>query len=551
MRKTLSKVLVFFVCFSLIASMFAGCSQKAAETKKADVPSAGAASTAAAGTEPLTLPIVREPMKFTFWADIGKAAGALKTLNDNLAYQEMEKRTGIKLEFLHPPVGSAKEQFNLLIASRQLPDLIQYEWLTVPGGPGAYIKDKVIIPLNEPVKKWAPNLQKVLEENPTLRKEQEMDDGTYYNLPAFYGDRELAVFGGPILRGDWFKKMNMEVPTTLDEWTVMLRKVKDMDLNGNGQKDEIPLHFVGKMRIDDMPAFIGAWDIRSVFYNNKGKAAFGPVDPKYKEFLQLMNSWYKEGLLDPESLVSTDKIQDEKYTADKVFAILGSMGSQITRYTAMMKPKNPNFQMLPVPYPTLKKGDVPTTGQSSYSYNKGGVAITTACKNVREATKFLDYGYSPEGNILANWGVEGKTYTMVNGKPKYTDLIINNPEGLSREQSMAKYTIWQSTTSVAKYKDVLNERDSLPEQIEGRKQWMLCKNENLLPPLTPTQEESKELATIMNEINTYTNEMFNQFISGKAPLSDFDKYVGTLKSMGLDRATELMQKQLDRYSKRP
>ena len=135
--------------------------------------------------------------------------------------------------------------------------------------------------------------------------------------------------------------------------------------------------------------------------------------------------------------------------------------------------------------------------------------------------------------------------------PKYTDLVLNNPEGLSREQSMAKYTIWQSTTAVAKYKDVLNMRDSLPEQIEGRKQWMIPKNENLIPPLTPTTEESKELATIMNEINTYVNEMYNQFISGKAPMSDYDKFVNTLKGMGLDKAKELMQKQLDRYSGRP
>ena len=116
---------------------------------------------------------------------------------------------------------------------------------------------------------------------------------------------------------------------------------------------------------------------------------------------------------------------------------------------------------------------------------------------------------------------------------------------------MAKYTIWQSSTAVAKFKDVLNQRDSLPEQIEGRKQWMTCKNEIVLPPLTPSVEESKEMATLMNEINTYAIEMFNSFISGKTPLSDFDKYVSTLKGMGLDKAIQITQQELDRYSKRP
>ena len=169
-----------------------GCGKKSVDTKKTDAP---AAVNTSSGPEPLTLPIVKEPLKLTYWADLGKAAGAVKTLSDNLAYQEIQKKTGITIEFLHPPVGSAKEQFNLLIASRQFPDLIEYSWLTVPGGPGQYIKDKVIVPLNEPVKKYAPNLTKLLADNPTLRKEQEMDDGTYYVMPAFYGDRELAVYG--------------------------------------------------------------------------------------------------------------------------------------------------------------------------------------------------------------------------------------------------------------------------------------------------------------------------------------------------------------------
>ena len=65
------------------------------------------------------------------------------------------------------------------------------------------------------------------------------------------------------------------------------------------QKDEIPLHIGGKAKIDDIPAFLGAWELRTDFYNNKGKIEYGPANPKFKEFLQLMNTWYKEGLLGP------------------------------------------------------------------------------------------------------------------------------------------------------------------------------------------------------------------------------------------------------------
>ena len=216
--------------------------------------------------EELTLPVTTEDITLTVWAALDKAAGAVKTLNDNLTYQEMQKRTGVKLEFQHPPVGSEKEQFNLLVASRNLPDLIQYSWLTVPGGPGAYIEDQVIIPLNEPMARWAPNLTQYLNENEVVRKQMEMDDGTYYVFPAVYGDRELAVSNGPTIRYDWFQKLGMEeLPETIDDWTELLRKVRSTDLNGNGAGDVQGIFIQAKEELDSNPFLIGAWGIRQEF----------------------------------------------------------------------------------------------------------------------------------------------------------------------------------------------------------------------------------------------------------------------------------------------
>jgi putative aldouronate transport system substrate-binding protein len=492
------------------------------------------------------------PVKLSLWCDLGKAAGAVKTLDDNITYQKIQEKLGIDIEFLHPPVGSTTEQFNLLVASRQFPDMIQYEWLRVPGGPGAYIKDKVIIPLNDPINKWAPNLQKTLQKYPLLKKQFQMDDGTYYVFPAFYGDPDLAHHTGPIIRNDWWPKLGIkEYPTTIDEWTAMLRAAKGKDLNGNGTIDEIPLHLQGIGVIKGAPAFLGAWGLEYEFYNDKGRIKYGPLQPEFQEFVKLLNMWYREGLLDPEFAASSGKIQDAKYTGDRIFAYIGAMGAGVTRFTAIMKPKNPAFQMMPMSYPTLKKGERPIVGQATYMFNLGGVAITTAAKQVKEAATFLDYAYGDEGYILSNWGVQGLSWEFgPDGKRRYTELVRNNPEGLSREQAMAKYTIWQFTTAVAKFKDVLNERDSLPEQIEGRKSWMSCLNEIKLPPLTPTIEEAKEVAGIMSEIQTYTDENVVGMIMGKIPLSDYPKFIQGLKSMKIDRAIELTQAQLDRYDKR-
>ena len=51
----------------------------------------------------------------------------------------------------------------------------------------------------------------------------------------------------------------------------------------------------------------------------------------------------------------------------------------------------------------------------------------------------FDFGYTDEGHMLNNFGIEGVSYTMENGEPVYTDEIMKNPEGLTMGQAMGKY----------------------------------------------------------------------------------------------------------------
>ena len=60
-------------------------------------------------------------------------------------------------------------------------------------------------------------------------------------------------------------------------------------------------------------------------------------------------------------------------------------------------------------------------------------------KTKRAAAKFLDYGYSEEGHMLYNFGIEGVSYEMVDGYPKYTELITNNPDNLTMQHAMGRY----------------------------------------------------------------------------------------------------------------
>jgi len=69
----------------------------------------------------------------------------------------------------------------------------------------------------------------------------------------------------------------------------------------------------------------------------------------------------------------------------------------------------------------------------------------------------------------------------------------------------------------------------------------------LMPPITLSPDEGNESARIMNDVNTYRDEMVAKFIMGTEPLSNYDAFINTIKGMGLDRAIQLQQDALDRY----
>lgn len=92
-----------------------------------------------------------EPEKLThltYWVSMHSAAAAqMKTYAEMGMYKELENITGVKVDFQHPPTDSAQaaEQFNLMMVSDKLPDVIETSWIGYPGGPEKAIQDNKII----------------------------------------------------------------------------------------------------------------------------------------------------------------------------------------------------------------------------------------------------------------------------------------------------------------------------------------------------------------------------------------------------------------------
>ena len=137
---------------------------------------------------------------FTYWAMLpGPIATRVDSLGDVEMYREREKETGVHIEFIHPAQGQESEQFNLMIASGDLPDMIEYDWAEYSGGAQKAIDDGVIIALNQYMDDKLPDFKKVLEGNSSYDKGSKTDAGNYYAFPNI-NTGSYKTFGGPLIR---------------------------------------------------------------------------------------------------------------------------------------------------------------------------------------------------------------------------------------------------------------------------------------------------------------------------------------------------------------
>lgn len=479
--------------------------------------------------------------KLKYWLPMNTQLNSLvSNLGETPWGKQLQKDTGTEIEFIHP---TSSDQFNLMLSSGELPDIIEADWATYNGGAEKSMSDGYIMNLNDIIKNDAPNLKAYLEKNPEIDKMIKTNDGNYYVFPFVRGDESLLVSTGPIIRKDWLEELGMEMPETIDEWHTMLTRFK------NEKKASIPLSFMNYSAMFNYGAFIGAYGVNNTFFVKGNKVVYGPMEQGYKEFLTEMAKWYKEGLLDKNFMSVDEKALDSAVLSGSTGATVAGLGGGIGKYLGAATTKG--FDLCGAKYPVLNKGDKPMFSARQNPYPGYGAAISKNCKKAKLAAKVLDYGYSEAGEMLNNFGIEGESYEMVDGYPTFTELITKNPDGLAMANIMSKYVRSNWMGGFVQDKRYIEQYSSLPQQQEALKNWMDTDAEKyILPTLSFSSEQSSELSEIMNTVSTYQDEQMVKFIMGSRPIDEFDDYVKDMKDMGIDRAVEIYQKALNAYNKR-
>lgn len=480
-----------------------------------------------------------EPVTLTYWTNIRSQIGIYRT--EIPLYEELEKRLNVRLEILDIDPTEIAKQFSIMLSSGNYPDIIEYDLSGYSGGARKAITDEVIIPLNDLMAEYAPNLSAQLAAHPEWDRAIQTEDGLYYTFPMIRSDPKLCTYIGPALRKDWLEKLDLDVPKSIAEWENVLLKFKEIP------GVEYPFSYEeSTIRVSSsfMSAF-GAKGAQEAFYYEDGSIHFSPAEDSYRQFWELWNRWYKMGLLAPDFDTVNAEVITERIRTGKVGATICRAGGGIGKY--LQTAKDSSFDFVAAPEPSLD-------GQSHVKFGHNMpecvpyASISTHCKNPEKAAEVLDYGYGEEGMLLFNFGIENESFVFEDGKPVYTDIVRNNPEGKSMSEILNLYV--RSTYSGPFIQSIgyMEQYMYRPQQQEALDVWAsnIDGTEYQIPQYTLNSEEQSRYNEIMGPIFQFVKMQELQFVLGKRPLTEFHEYVAELYSMGLGEAVTIVEEAINR-----
>ncbi|GGO01497.1 extracellular solute-binding protein [Saccharibacillus kuerlensis] len=491
------------------------------------------------------MPIVTEPLDLNFFT--GKSPSNGSKFEDTLIWKTYKDMSGMNINFDLIPFETLTEKRNLALAGGEYPDVF-YSARLSSDELTRYGQQGVFIPLNDLIDQYAPNFKKLMEQYPDIRKGLTMPDGNIYSMPSFYDPSLLSMLvGTPLwINEDWLEQLNMEEPTTTEEFRAYLEGVKNTDLNGNGQADEVPFSAAGVGGLIDQVK--GAWGLGTRGLGHKfvdvdeetGELRFTKARPEYKEVLQYINGLHKDGLLDKEIFTIDGGAVNAKGQS-------GVVGATIV--------PNPETVMGRKDFIGLGALEGPH-GDQLYSHIKvpmvhvGAFAITDKNPNPAATVRWMDYFYGDEGAQLYFMGKEGETFEKAaDGSLQYVKDITNNPDGLTQDQALAKSFTWLGGSYPGLVKEAyFKGSETLPSSLAAADKAKPHAIEDIWYNFNFTPEESEFMTSTGQDIQDYVTEMEAKFINGTASFDEWDSYVSTLEKMGLSRYMETYKAAYERYS---
>lgn len=504
------------------------------------VPRAAASPNAATHAIPVTM-FAGEPYPWTY-----------TNLNKDWFTKYVEKRFGLKFQFTLVPSADVASKQALVLASGKYPDIF-WQGSFTPENVLQYGSQGILKPLNQLIKKYAPNVLHAINTNPELKQAVTTPSGKIYSLPEYSYCYHCTWDGG--LTGidlEDLNKYHLSMPRTTQQFEHVLEVFKShglVPLTGNEGSD--PTIFL-------MNAFIpysgpGAPNAY-LDVTNSNKVIFAADQPQWKEGLEYIHQLYAKGLFSKTVFTQPLDTVNGLVQQNKVGVVCcGDSDWTGGHY--------PDW----IGVPALKG---PSGAQFSSAVPNGGVyglrfAITKAATKTQAVRimKLINFLYTTLGTQLQVFGPEGKYWhpakkgeTGMSPKQAKWTSDWNAPYDETGKPPNVAWVDWGPIGYSEYWTNVAN---SLPAPFTkgggGLQAWFQLIEEvdyagkqpakTYPPTVWVPASDSQSYATEETNIDNYVEQWTAEFATGEKSIQgDWSQYLAGLKNLGLTAFMKTSQK---------
>lgn len=420
-----------------------------------------------------------------------------------------------------------------------------------------------IIPLEDYIDTYMPNLSAVFEKYPEYRKMSTDINGHIWALPwieQLGADKTAIQTVGdmPFINKKWLDFLGLEIPETVDEFEEVLIAFRDHAselqaefgiegsiipmsciINDGNQDPAILINGFGEGYGDvDQGRHIAVTDSREVICT--------AVQPGFKDGIAWLHKLYEEGLIDPEAFTQ----EWSTYVAK------GKSG----RYGVCFSWDVANIDNLTdwVPLPALTadtRNITPENGSFTSGYDRGRCVVTSVAQQPALVCAWLDQMYAPMQSPQNNWGTYGEDDefdifvmgTNDAGQPMLKHAPLGDASPVEVREAEA---VGGPLAVLDEYYGVYV---TCPDDAQYRLDWIVdyytddMNTEYVYPNAFMSREDTDRLAVLTTDITQHINENKARWIMNGFTDADWDAYISKLDAYGLDEFLSIYQKYLDSF----
>lgn len=564
----MKRFLALLLCLTLVIGTLAGCNGGGgSSTSSGGTSSAaeGGDSSAAEGetstpsegevvnnTNVTGLPIVVEPITIS----VAKERHMLDTTtsyNEKPAWKNITEETGITIEWVELAAGTAAERVPLMLAGGDMPDVF---WALLSDAQ-VQQNEEQLVAIEDLVDTFAPNCVATYEQLGVDWKEiATTPSGHIYGLLGRYESLyENSGDGIQIINQAWLDAVGKELPTTLDEYTDVLRAFKEQDPNGNGQADEIPYCFSEDMWCAYATNTMGWWgigdgagsDTTSSKSTRDGVVSGSVNTDEYRQYLEYHHMLYSEGLMDQEGFSQNTEMFSTKIKSNQVGTYFAW-----TALEYLSSEQEKDWVVLP-PIQALEGVDPIANGEVQRStIQKNKWVVTNQCEYPEAAIRLWDYQARDvesaltvalsEKGVLWDEYEDGSGYYFVvpeDTTPEFTFEHMKYTYGVVNDGPLL--TIADTPKNDGEISPAAALRDTMVDQVD---EYFIPKEDQL--PQTYVSTEAIDRRTfIETDLFAYIKQFRAQAIMNGFTDAEWDAYVERLDQLQYQEWLQWYQDMMD------